>query len=549
MASVFLSYDRDDVARARQFARVLEQAGHQVWWDTQVRGGAQFSKVIEQALAAAEVVVVLWSKNSVESAWVRDEAGAGRDTARLVPVTIDGTGPPIGFRQFQAIDLSRWKGRGRPAQLEMFLTDVAEMAKGGERAPAKVELTRIRSRLASWPWTAAASGLAVLAAAAAIIVWSPWNLTPAVPTVLVTAGRNDGTSQALARDLAVRLGNIPAVQSGSLRLVSSDPSSSEQPALVFELTSRGDGQSSEATLLLRSADDALIWSGSFEQGQRSADDMELQMALTATRVLGCETDVLAEPAAHLSQQGRKLYLTSCAEAAEGAEYDPQPIIANLSKLVAKAPGFAAAWRRLLIAEAQLVDEQDDPQPTSAHARTLRSHIAAARRLEPHMPEATVAEISLLPRSDLVSRMRLIDRAFQDDPNNTVVLVRRTQLLQHVGRMGEAVGTALGAIMADPTSPAVLNNYISALAYDGQTDMAEQQLKRAERLWPGTSTLADIQWRFYLRFGDPKIGLQLASEQPSLTPSQMLFLQARSQPTKENVDKLISFYTTHLNGDP
>jgi hypothetical protein len=146
-------------------------------------------------------------------------------------------------------------------------------------------------------------------------------------------------------------------------------------------------------------------------------------------------------------------------------------------------------------------------------------------------------------------MRLIDRAFQDDPNNTVVLVRRTQLLQHVGRMGEAVGTALGAIMADPTSPAVLNNYISALAYDGQTDMAEQQLKRAERLWPGTSTLADIQWRFYLRFGDPKIGLQLASEQPSLTPSQMLFLQARSQPTKENVDKLISFYTTHLNGDP
>src|SRR6185503_12452342 len=81
MASVFLSYDRDDGDRARQFARALEKAGHQVWWDLHVRGGAQFSKVIEEALKAADVVVVLWSKESIESPWVRDEAGAGRDSA------------------------------------------------------------------------------------------------------------------------------------------------------------------------------------------------------------------------------------------------------------------------------------------------------------------------------------------------------------------------------------------------------------------------------------------------------------------------------------
>ncbi|HVH88792.1 MAG TPA: toll/interleukin-1 receptor domain-containing protein, partial [Terriglobales bacterium] len=134
MASVFLSYDRDDATRARQFARVLEKAGHQVWWDTQVRGGAQFSKAIEEALATADVIVVLWSKDSVESAWVRDEASAGRDTGRLLPVTIDGTLQPIGFRQFQAIDLSRWKGRGRPKQLDMFLAEV-DAKVNGEKPP------------------------------------------------------------------------------------------------------------------------------------------------------------------------------------------------------------------------------------------------------------------------------------------------------------------------------------------------------------------------------------------------------------------------------
>ena len=84
MASVFLSYDREDVEYARPIALALEKAGHSVWWDLHVRSGAQFGKVIEEALKAAEAVVVLWSKQAVESAWVRDEASAGRDTGRRI---------------------------------------------------------------------------------------------------------------------------------------------------------------------------------------------------------------------------------------------------------------------------------------------------------------------------------------------------------------------------------------------------------------------------------------------------------------------------------
>src|SRR5690349_21755038 len=121
MAGVFLSYDRDDVDRARPLAAALEKAGHEVWWDLHVRGGAQFSKVIEEALKAADAVVVLWSKQSVESAWVKDEATAGRDNGRLIPISLDGTAPPLGFRQFQTIDFSKWKGRGKPEELQMLL--------------------------------------------------------------------------------------------------------------------------------------------------------------------------------------------------------------------------------------------------------------------------------------------------------------------------------------------------------------------------------------------------------------------------------------------
>ena len=79
MASVFLSYDRDDAAKARAIADALEQAGLTVWWDFHIKGGAEFNKEIERALAEADAVVVLWSEEAIQSAWVRDEAAAGRD--------------------------------------------------------------------------------------------------------------------------------------------------------------------------------------------------------------------------------------------------------------------------------------------------------------------------------------------------------------------------------------------------------------------------------------------------------------------------------------
>ena len=95
MTSVFLGYDREDVDRARPLAAALEEAGHAVWWDRHIKSGAEFNNEIEEALAKADAVVVLWSEHSVRSAWVRDEAAVGRDRGRLVPVTIGKAAPPL----------------------------------------------------------------------------------------------------------------------------------------------------------------------------------------------------------------------------------------------------------------------------------------------------------------------------------------------------------------------------------------------------------------------------------------------------------------------
>ena len=146
MARVFLSYDRDDTERARPVALALERAGHFVWWDLHIRGGEQFSKVIDEALQAADAVVVLWSRYSIESPWVRDEAAAGRDSGRLIPVSLDDAKPPLGFRQYQTIDLSRWKGRGKPAALQSLFADVEAMARSvGPTAAVGTQSPQLRS--------------------------------------------------------------------------------------------------------------------------------------------------------------------------------------------------------------------------------------------------------------------------------------------------------------------------------------------------------------------------------------------------------------------
>jgi adenylate cyclase len=116
VSRIFLSYARDDVAVAKKLAAAIENAGHSVWWDHEIQGGSRFASVIDRELKAADTIVVIWTKSSVESAWVQDEAAEGRDSGRLVPVLIGADKPPLGFRQFQSIDFNNWDGDdGQPA--------------------------------------------------------------------------------------------------------------------------------------------------------------------------------------------------------------------------------------------------------------------------------------------------------------------------------------------------------------------------------------------------------------------------------------------------
>src|SRR5262245_11867638 len=110
MADVFLSYNREDQTTARRFAEAFEAHSLSVWWDVTLRPGEAYDEVTEKALRTARAVVVLWSKKSVESRWVRAEATLAQRNGTFVPVMIEPCERPIMFELTQSAELFDWHG-------------------------------------------------------------------------------------------------------------------------------------------------------------------------------------------------------------------------------------------------------------------------------------------------------------------------------------------------------------------------------------------------------------------------------------------------------
>ena len=128
MADIFLSYASEDVDAARSLAAWLEHNGWSVWWDRKIFAGKVFDAVITRELEAARCVVVLWTRHSVASNWVTDEASEAAGRHILVPVVLEEVPIPMGFRRIQAARLVGWRGDISDARLKDLRDSVHECA-------------------------------------------------------------------------------------------------------------------------------------------------------------------------------------------------------------------------------------------------------------------------------------------------------------------------------------------------------------------------------------------------------------------------------------
>jgi DNA-binding response OmpR family regulator len=124
---LFLSYSRQDLTKIETLAAVLQQAGWSVWWDRHIKTGTSFDKVIEQALMNARAVVVAWSKNSVDSDWVRAEAAYALDNNKLLPLRLDTAAPPLRFINMQTVNFASWDGSCDDQAFRTLVADLLDL--------------------------------------------------------------------------------------------------------------------------------------------------------------------------------------------------------------------------------------------------------------------------------------------------------------------------------------------------------------------------------------------------------------------------------------
>lgn len=161
MPDIVLSYAEEDRETARRIASLLEAQGWSVRWEQGADDDAQ-----------ARCMVVLWSRDSVNSDQVAAQAEQGRARHALVPVLLEKVTPPPGLRSIQAADLSGWDGTADASGARQLVADLADLL--GQPLPSgRVILpqAKVAPRLHPAWLILVALGLLLAAGLGAITLW------------------------------------------------------------------------------------------------------------------------------------------------------------------------------------------------------------------------------------------------------------------------------------------------------------------------------------------------------------------------------------------
>jgi Protein kinase domain/TIR domain len=113
---IFISYSRQNQQASECICTLLRREGYTVAIDRDfLVAGDEYRAQIEKELLAAKVVLVLWSVDSVQSSFVRDEASRAARRTVLLQLIIDempDSAVPLGFGELQRLRCS-WTQEGR----------------------------------------------------------------------------------------------------------------------------------------------------------------------------------------------------------------------------------------------------------------------------------------------------------------------------------------------------------------------------------------------------------------------------------------------------
>lgn len=498
---IFVSYGRTDRERIEALAQALAARGHAVWWDRQILGGSAFAQEIEKHLADAERVLVAWSAASVGSDWVRDEAGVARERGILVPLTLDGTPPPLGFKQYQTVDLSRWRGMADAPEI-----DALDAALGGSPTTPAAP-TRPGPAVVKRPrWLTLAAGGAMAAAIAVFVALRP------APTVAdtqphVALGKFETASANLAPGFAVQLGAETLSAFGTESRVVVTPDDGHGGPNVWRLSGAVAADDKGLNVIARLTDPAsgvTVWTPRAE--------IETKYARAAARLLGAK---LADGVRCVLRAARArpapgppalaAWGKYCTDEWVGARDDYDRFgIADARRVTELAPGFAAGWGAL----ANALSAKRDPASAAATEAAAKRALA----LDPNEAFGWSALANLaFNRGDFVRADALAEKGIAANPGDCACQIeQRAFLLRALGRIRDTLPLWERATELEPLAAGYHWGVARTRAEMGEFADAERAMKAANEQDP-TLSLDSERFEVAMWAGDYALAKSLVGD--------------------------------------
>lgn len=510
--TVFVSYSRVDREEAIPIITLLKDAGFKVWWDGMLEAGERYLETTEQALESALAVVVIWSKNSVQSDWVRDEAMSGRDRKCLVPVSLDGTMPPLGFRQIQVIDMTGWIPGTQSVRSAEILRTVAALH--DQPVPATPEPSRV-SRPAASSTSVSRRGLLIggglVAAAAAgytglrmfggssaasldpqgVVVLPFENLSTSADNDVLASALDVEVRKSLARNPALKVvarTSSVAVQREGLSPVDIGRQLGVACLLEGSVVLSG-GILRISTSLIEGLSGVVRWSRDYEGNPEDILTFQSDIARAVTANV---TNVLSEPDASKRYgdasnpvafreflKGQRAY--RIADGEEGLV----SAIGHFDRAIALDPDFAAAHAikaRLYIYRATLTSSTEEAEE---QRQLALSFAQSAIDLAPDSDDAfsTLGYVNFFARLDAAAARAPYETSRQLGYGNAVILARYGEFAACDGNDAAAVDAMRRATELDPLNATIFGRFGFVHYLAGRYPQALEGYNRALKLRP------------------------------------------------------------------
>lgn len=107
---VFISHANKDKEQVEKIIAHLNNMGLKTWWDSEISTGEKWRAKIAEQLDDSSAVLTLWTKNSVESSPVCEEAQGAISNNKFVHAKLEDVGLPFGFSEVQFSNIQTWDG-------------------------------------------------------------------------------------------------------------------------------------------------------------------------------------------------------------------------------------------------------------------------------------------------------------------------------------------------------------------------------------------------------------------------------------------------------